>query len=172
MVPTLIVRVTGDHDAGVVAPAQVQMTPGQADTLSVWIANLGKEAWGRKARPISRSSDTGVRQSDIDDATHARVTGTWLALGGLDDPVQLAAAAAASVTPAELPAGLEPRAVAKADVVYFAPSAPGDYLLILDILTPELGSLSALGVDPTIVRVHVAARAATPTAVPSGVQAP
>jgi len=172
MVPTLIVRVTGDHDAGVVAPAQVQMTPGQADTLSVWIANLGKEAWGRKARPISRSSDTGVRQSDIDDATHARVTGTWLALGGLDDPVQLAAAAAASVTPAELPAGLEPRAVAKADVVYFAPSAPGDYLLILDILTPELGSLSALGVDPTIVRVHVAARAATSTAVPSGVQAP
>lgn len=163
MVPTLIVRVTGDHDAGVIAPRQVDMTPGQADKLSIWIANLGKADWGKKAAPISRSSDTHMRQSDLDHATHARLTGTWLALGGIDDPTQQAAAAAAAVSAVELPAGLAPRAAVKAELVLFAPSAPGDYLLILDILTPEVGSLSAQGVDPTVIRVHVAPSSTTPT---------
>jgi hypothetical protein len=157
------VRVTGDHDAGVIAPQQVDMTPGQADKLSIWIANLGKAAWGKKAAPISRSSDSHMRQSDLDHATHARLTGTWLALGGIDDPTQQAAAAAAAVTVVELPAGLAPRAVVKAELVLFAPSAPGDYLLILDILTPEVGSLSAQGVDPTVIRVHVAPSSTAPT---------
>ena len=32
---------------------------------------------------------------------------------------------------------------------------PGDYLLVLDVVTPEYGSLTAVGVDPTIVRVKV-----------------
>jgi hypothetical protein len=172
MIPTLIVRVTGDHDAGIIAPKQVDMAPGQADRVSVWIANLGKDAWGKKAAPINRSTDAGMRQSDLDRATHARVTGTWLALGGLDDPVQQASAAAASVTPFELPAAMAPRAVAKADLVLFAPSAPGEYLLVLDILTPEVGSLSAQGVDPTIVRVHVAAPAPTSSQTLPGTVAP
>jgi hypothetical protein len=162
MVPTRIVRVTGDNDAGVIAPQQVEMTAGQAEELSIWIGNLGKAPWGKKAAPINRSTDADMRQSDLDRATHARLTGTWLALGGLDDPIQLAAAAAASVTTFELPAGFAPRAAVKADLLVFAPSAPGEYLLILDILTPEVGSLSAQGVDPTVIRVHVAVPSSTP----------
>ena len=35
------------------------------------------------------------------------------------------------------------------------PTVPGDYLLILDVVTPEQGSLAAAGVEPTIVRVKV-----------------
>ena len=35
-----------------------------------------------------------------------------------------------------------------------APSTPGDYLLLLDVVTPERGSLVALGADPTLVRDH------------------
>jgi hypothetical protein len=38
----------------------------------------------------------------------------------------------------------------------FAPSAPGDYLLVIDILTPEVGSMAAQGVEPATVRVRVA----------------
>jgi hypothetical protein len=148
MVSTLIVRITGDHDAGVVAPKRLDFTPGQAKRLPIWVANLGRAAWGRKAGP--------------DRSTYARLTGTWLALGGIDDPAQQAAADAAAVTPLELPAGIAPRAVVKADLLVFAPSAPGEYLLVLDILTPEAGSLSAQGVDPTIIRVHVATPDATP----------
>jgi hypothetical protein len=148
MVSTLIVRVTGDHDAGVIAPKRLDVTPGQAQRLPIWVANLGRAAWGRKAGP--------------DRSTYARLTGTWLALGGIDDPAQQAAADAAAVTPLELPAGIAPRAVVKADLLVFAPSAPGEYLLVLEILTPEAGSLSAQGVDPTIIRVHVATPDATP----------
>jgi hypothetical protein len=163
MVSTLIVRVTGDLDAGVIAPSQIEATPGQAQRVSVWVANLGKAAWGRKPEPIKRSADGALRQTNLDDATHARLAGTWVALGGLDDPAQLAAAAAASVTPVELPAGMAPRSVTKVELTAFAPTAPGDYLLMLDILTPGVGSLSAQGVDPTIVRVHVGAASAAST---------
>jgi hypothetical protein len=147
MVSPLIVRVTGDHDAGVIAPERLELAPGQAQRLPIWVANLGKSAWGRRAGP--------------DRTTFARLTGTWLALGGLDDPDQQAAAAAAAVTPVELPAGFARRAVMKVDMRMFAPSVPGDYLVVLDILTPEVGSLSAQGVDPTIIRVHVAEPEAT-----------
>jgi hypothetical protein len=149
MVSPLIVRVTGDHDAGVVAPDRLELAPGQAERVLIWVANLGKSAWGKRAGP--------------DRTTFARLTGTWLALGGLDDPDQQAAAAAAAVTPVELPAGVGPRAVVKAQMRMFAPSVPGDYLVVLDILTPEVGSLSAQGVDPTIIRVHVAEPEPTPS---------
>jgi hypothetical protein len=159
MVPTLIVRVTGEHDATVVAPSQVGATTGDAQQLTVWVANLGSKAWGRKADPIVRSRDPEMRQIDLDHATHARLVGTWIALGGIDDPAQQAAAAAASVMPVELPAGLAPRAATKATLTVFAPSTEGDYLLLLDILTPDIGSLSAQGVGPTTVRVHVSAPA-------------
>jgi hypothetical protein len=156
MVPSIIVRVTGTHDAGVIAPKQVDLVGGQVETMPIWIANLGKAAWGKKADPIARAGHD-MRQSPLAQATYARLTGTWLALGGLDDATQVAAAAAAGVTPVELPAGIGPRASVKADLVILAPSAPGDYLLVLDIITPEIGSLSAQGVGPSIVRVHVAA---------------
>ena len=46
-----------------------------------------------------------------------------------------------------------------------AADAPGDYLLVLDIVTPDRGSLAAAGIAPTIVRIHVVA--AEPTRVPA-----
>ena len=161
MLRPLIVRVTGDHDAGVIAPEQLDLAPGQAEQVPIWVANLGKSPWGRKAVPLSRSGDAAMREADP--ATQARLIGTWVAPGGLDDPTQADAAAAAAVTPYQLPAAMAPRAVEKTSLVVYAPSAPGDYLLVLDILTPDVGSLSAQGVDPTIIRVHVA----VPTAAPS-----
>jgi hypothetical protein len=154
MLRPLIVRVTGDHDAGVIAPKQLDLAPGDAQQVSVWVANLGKTAWGRTGGPMSRPGDGGMPQPDL--PTSARLIGTWLAPGGLDDPTQAAAAAAAAVTPYQLPVAMAPRAVEKASLVIYAPSTPGDYLLVLDILTPEVGPLSAQGVDPTIIRVHIA----------------
>ena len=97
----------------------------------------------------------------VTSATRARVVGSWVALRGMDDPTQQAAAAAASVTPFDLPPEMGPRSVVRVDLLTFAPSAPGDYLLLLDVITPEAGSLAALGVAPTIVRVHVAEPEAT-----------
>jgi hypothetical protein len=36
-----------------------------------------------------------------------------------------------------------------------APAAPGEYLVVLDVLDPAAGSLAALGVPPGIIRVTV-----------------
>jgi hypothetical protein len=148
MLPALIVRITGDLDAQIVAPTSTDLAPGASSTLSLWAANLGKTPWGHPAIHDAKDPDATAP------AAAARVTGQWVALGG--DDAQVAAAAAASVTAASLPAGLEPGVVVPADLGLFAPTVEGDYLLVLDILTPERGSIVAAGVAPTTIRVHVA----------------
>ena len=167
MVRTLLVRVTGPNDAQIVAPAVVELAPGANQTVSMWVANLGRSAWGTKAVPGNRTADNGKDVSiPAQPSTNARVFGTWVALGA-DDPAQVEAASTATVTPTILPAAMAPRAMARIDLPIYAPIVAGDYLLIVDILTPEVGSLAAQGVAPTVIRFHVArppvvAPAATP----------
>src|SRR5688572_13299909 len=158
-VPSLIFRVTGDLDAGFDAPTALALAPGAAVDLQVPVANLGRQAWGHVAFDDPRDPEGNIK------AEAARMTGTWVALGPLEDPAQEDAANAASVTAAELPAGFKPGAVARPSLRLFAPSVPGDYLLILDVLTPEAGSLTARGVEPPIIRVTVGASA--PAVVPA-----
>jgi hypothetical protein len=122
--------------------------------LSLWVANLGVKAWGHEPFFDPAARNGGER------ATAARVVGQWVALGDLGDPKQLAAAAAAAATPADLPVALKQGAVAPATVRLYAPSMEGDYLLILDIISPDDGSLTAKGVLPTVIRVHVSKSAA------------
>ncbi len=167
MVSALIVRLTGPHDAIVAAPRSVEIAPGAAHKMSLWITNVGSSPWGAEAELGTRTEENSRKPTGSVSATHAQVVGTWIPLGTASQ-VEIDAAAAASVKPVELPAGFTPRSVTKVDVRMFAPSAPGDYLLMLDIVTPQVGSLAAQGVDPTIVRVRVAtpAPAAEQPAVP------
>ncbi len=156
LLPTLIVRVTGDLDALISGPALVDLAPGEGARVPLWIANTGTVTWGHAAFTDPISPDGTV--SDV----AARVTGQWLALGAADDPARrdaATAAAAASVTPAALPPGFAPGAGVATDLQLFAPTLPGAYLLLLDVVTPEHGSLVANGVEPTIVRVDVAVAA-------------
>ena len=167
-VPSLIFRVTGDLDAGFDAPAALALAPGATVDLKVPVANLGRLTWGHVAFDDPRDPEGSVPSES------ARMTGTWVALGSVKDPAQDDAANAASVTAAELPAGFKPGAVARPNLRLFAPSVPGDYLLILDVFTPEAGSLTARGVEPPIIRVTVAANAApavTPAETPAEVPA-
>ena len=149
MVPSLLVRVTGELDAGIDAPTRVDLAAGEGATLPLWLANLSKAPWGHPAIKDSKDPDGSAP------ATAARLTGTWVALGAVDDAEAQAAADAASVTAAALPAGFKPGATMEVDLDVFAPSVPGEYLLVLDIVTPDDGSLTAHGVEPTIVRVSV-----------------
>ena len=158
--PSLLVRVTGDLDAGIDAPAHLDLAPGATADLSVWVANLGRKAWGHKAFEDPRDPEGTIK------AESARVTGTWVALGAVN-PDQLAAADAASVGAANLPAGFKARAVKDLKLQLFAPSVAGEYLLVLDIVTPEAGSLTARGVEATMVRVTVTADATAPAATPA-----
>jgi len=161
LVPRLLVRVTGDLDAGIDAPQSLALAPGSTTDLPVWVANLGRTAWGHPAIEDARDPDGG------DPAAAAHVTGTWIALGAQDDPQQLAAADAASVDTVALPAGFEPRAVIAPKLRLFAPSVAGQYLLVLDVVTPEAGSLTAHGIEPAIIRVNVAEPEAVPSTRPA-----
>ncbi|MDH4141316.1 MAG: hypothetical protein OEV61_01785 [Chloroflexota bacterium] len=149
LLPALIVRVTGDLDAEIVAAAASEVTRGAVTNLSLWIGNVGSVAWGHEAfiDPIDPEGSTP--------AVAARLTAQWVALGGPEAIDQIASAAAAAAEPVDLPPGMAPGAVVSVGLPLSAPVVPGDYLLILDILTPERGSLVANGVEVTIVRVKV-----------------
>lgn len=153
-VAPLIVRLTGPYDAAISGPGSIDLAPGASHSMSLWVGNLGSTTWGEKAIP-GKVVDASRRPTAATPATHARIVGTWVALD-VDDERQVEAASAASVTPAELPAAFSPRDVAKLELGMFAPTAEGDYLLVIDIVTPAAGSLAAHGVEPTIVRVRVA----------------
>ena len=160
-VSPLIVRLTGAYDAAISGPGSIDLGPGAAHSMSLWVGNLGSTTWGEKAIP-GKAADSSRRPVAATPATHARIVGTWVALD-VDDERQVEAAAAASVTPAELPAAFASRDVAKVQVGLFAPTAEGNYLLLIDIVTPATGSLAAHGVQPTIIRVRVAEAVASTT---------
>ncbi|CAN5648927.1 hypothetical protein BH20CHL7_BH20CHL7_15560 [soil metagenome] len=147
LIPSLAVRVTGDVDARIVAPAVAELSAATATAIELWVANLGRAAWGHEA--IS----TPVDPEGFAPAVGAAVHGRWVPLG--DDPAAGAAAAGAGEVRTSLPAGLQPGVVVPATLAVDVPEVPGVYLLMLDILTPEHGSLVAAGLEPTVIRVHV-----------------
>ena len=51
---------------------------------------------------------------------------------------------------------MAPGATTTVDFSLIAPTTPGVYLIVLDVVDPGDGSLAALGVPPGIVRVTVA----------------
>ena len=56
---------------------------------------------------------------------------------------------------ADLPIGLAPGKSSDAWLYLSTPDTAGDYLLVLDVIDPEAGSLVASGAQPTLVRVSV-----------------
>ena len=159
MLPSLIVRVTAAVDAQIVAPRQIQAVAGSMSQIDLWAANLGRAPWGRLPH--------GYSSSQIDPGTSAQIVGRWLPLSAGDDAATQAAVSA-SVVAADLPPALQPGRVVPARLSIVAPWAPGDYLLVLDIDSPEDGSLVAAGVEPTIIRVKVVPEALPPATPPIG----
>lgn len=145
-VPALLVQVTGELDAAIVVGGSTEVSPGATTVLPLWVANAGREPWG----------EPGDRRSQLDGgspATAARVVGQWLAIGG-DDPTRQAATSAATAT-GQLPAGHEPGATAEVELAMTVPTVAGEYLLVLDIVTPDGDSLVAAGRDPIVIRMTV-----------------
>jgi hypothetical protein len=93
-----------------------------------------------------------ARIGELDPAIHATLVARWVDLSGL---VTTPAGPVGAVTSSMLPAGLQPGATADVEFQLTAPAAPGEYLLILDVVDPITGSLAAAGVPPGIVRVTV-----------------
>ncbi len=148
LVPALLVRITGELDAGILVAGSTEVTAGTATDLPLWVANLGRDPWGAASGDRRRQLDGG------EPASAARVFGQWLAVA--DDPDQRAAASVATAS-GLLPAGHEPGTSERIELALTVPTVPGEYLLVLDIVTPDGGSLIAAGREPTLVRFVVSA---------------
>jgi hypothetical protein len=148
LIPALIVRVTGPLTAAYDAQPVAFADAGETFELPVGVTNLGASAWGAPA------VQNRIGGAETEPARRATLVARWVAIGGADSgsPVP--------DTRAVLPAGLAPGASTSAVLSLTAPDAPGDYLLLLDVITPRSGSLAAAGVAPGIVRVTIEAGAA------------
>ncbi len=146
VVPAMLVRVTGKLDAAIVVAGPTEATVGAETVLPLWVTNLGRTAWGRPATP-ERSGRVGGP------ATAARVVGQWLAIDAGNDG-QRDAAAAASAS-ADLPPAHEPGSTVPVELTMAVPTVAGEYLLVVDLVTPDGGSLVAAGRDPIVIRMTV-----------------
>jgi hypothetical protein len=141
MVPALVVRVAGQLSAAFGVAPTASAVADRTVAIKVRVANTGTTPWAPPADPDA--ADTGPR----DVGRIPWLVARWLPLDGFEP---------ADGETASLPATIEPGASAVADLRLRAPSRPGPYLLILDVVTPAQGSLAALGSPPALVRVDVA----------------
>jgi hypothetical protein len=146
LIPALLVRVTGPLNATYGVPATATAGVGAPFGLTVRVTNLGRTAWGRRADALS------IVAAERRPASRAMLVARWVDLGGLG---MMPAGTPGGVTNSVLPAGLAAGASFTAYVPLLAPASPGEYLLVLDVVDPETGSLAAAGVPPGIIRVTV-----------------
>jgi hypothetical protein len=145
LIPALVVRVTGTSTASWSVAATANATAGRSFTIPVSVSNLGSQAWGHRAE----APGPGGGAAELLPASRAVVTASWVPLSAIG------ANAAGTSGSAVLPAGLAPGKTASVQFVLTAPAARGAYLLVFDVVDPDVGSLAALGVPPGIVRVTV-----------------
>ena len=146
LIPALVVRVTGPLTATYGAPATATAVAGLPFQLAVRVTNLGRRPWGRAAETHA------VGAAELEPAKRASLVARWVDLGAAGvTPAGSAGPVASSV----LPAALAPGASVDVAFLLVAPVAPGEYLLVLDVVDPTTGSLAAAGVPPGIVRVTV-----------------
>lgn len=145
LIPALVVRVTGPLTAAYAAPATATTAASGPFALAVKVTNLGGQAWGR---PAERHR---VDVAEMVPASRATLVARWVDLGGFAGGGSAAGTTASSI----LPAGLTPGSSVDVAFRMTAPAAPGEYLVVLDVVDPRTGSLAAAGVPPGIVRVTV-----------------
>jgi hypothetical protein len=143
LMPALIVRVTGPLTAVYDVPATAFASPGNSFSIHVGVTNLGADAWG--APGVNR----GRGGAESEPAQRATLVARWVSLA------DGSGATTATQATALLPAGLAPGKAADAMFTLTAPNAVGDFLLLVDVITPRDGSLAVAGVPPGIVRVTV-----------------
>ena len=145
LLPALVVRVTGPLTATYGAPATATAAATAPFQMKVRVTNLGRNAWGRPA------ATHVVGAAELEPARRATLVARWVDLGGLGATSAPGPLLATTI----LPAGLAPGASVNVAVQLIAPTVPGEYLLVLDVVDPTTGSLAADGVPPGIVRITV-----------------
>ena len=158
---SVLVRVGGAMAVAYGAPATLSATAGASADLPVRVLNAGASRWDQVvAAPLNRVAD----EPEVELRTTTvppYLVATWVSADGLPVPEPLTVLLNDSV--------FAPGGSADAILVLQVPAEPGTYLLLLDVLTPESGPMSAMGGAPAIVRVTVNAAVPTPTVDPTPV---
>lgn len=151
----VIVRIGGKVAVAYGAPASLTLTAGMQASVPVRVLNSGSETWdvSLTLQP-GQEGDPGYHTATFP----AVLSGTW---------VSTTAAPIPDASTAELdPSIAGPGGDVFVTLDVTAPSAPGEYLLLLDTISPSRGPLSALGSAPALIRVTVTDPGPSPTAAP------
>ncbi len=136
-----IVRVTDSLAAEYAVTPAAAVARGAQLELPIAVVNAGSGAWGQSGSPFHQSRE--------ERPIAARLVATWVRLtgdGGASTPIAVEQA---------LPAGMQPGDAAQVTLQLTAPEEQGSYLVMLDVVVPGVGSLTARGVEPGMVRVTV-----------------
>jgi hypothetical protein len=149
----LLVRVGGPVAVAYGAPATLSLTSGTEGTLTVRIVNAGSERWDlvQESSVPMVAGDSGVKVRLVTIPAH--LVATWLSTDGRAAPAEVDAVLREAAAPGD------------GEVVQLpltAPTEPGDYLLLLDVVSPSLVSILSHGGAPEIVRVTVTKAAPLP----------
>jgi hypothetical protein len=150
LVPVLTVRVSRPLSVAYGVVAELSLSAGASLTVPVRLANDGLLAW---ALPPVVGEDL-IDPSLTRARPPSRLVAHWLRLS----PGTTIDAAGAST-----PARVDPGGQTTVGLALVAPTAAGDYLVVLDIVSPVHGSLAATGVPIGQIRVTVSP-AVTPAA--------
>jgi hypothetical protein len=188
----VLVRVSGPMAVAYGAPETLALGVDSTSTVAVKVLNAGTGRWDAHvmtgtprvglldpapdatatpdpdASPVPAAEATPApdeTQAPDPDATprttvqDAQLVATWVSADGLPVPDALTVALPSAVS--------EPGGMADILLDLKAPSTPGTYLVLLDVVTPGNGPLSSLGSAPAIIRVTV-----NPLATPAPSMAP
>ena len=141
LIPALLVRVAAPLSARYALPPLGDMTTGQPLSLPVRVANDGRVVW--TSTPTEWDDGMGPDHPFV---AGPRLAGSWMPLGSAGDGGTWQMGPLANLVPGS-------QALMTIDLV--APSQPGSYLLVIDIVHTDYGSLASVGVPPAIVRIEV-----------------
>jgi hypothetical protein len=155
MLTPVLVRVGGSLAVAYGAPSTLVTTAGQPAEVAVRVLNAGALRWDQvvTAAPNRIAGEPGLTTRTT--TLPANLVATWVAGDGTGVP--------AAVTVRLDDVLFAPGGSTEVRLALRAPDAAGSYLLLLDVLTPESGPMSALGSAPGIIRVTVNAAPATAT---------
>ena len=149
LVPVLV-RVAGSVAVAYGAPPSLRIVAGMPAEVQVRVLDVGAQPWEEEVVGLVNRWP-------------AHLVAMWAAT--TDVPLPPPASALLSPEEVQTPNG---------EVVSLAldtPAVPGEYLLVIDVVSPVHGPLSALGSAPAIVRVTVTAGAAPQATTPPGPEA-
>ena len=150
----VIVRVGGPVGVAYGAPSAIAVTAGSSSDVAVRVVNSGSASWDGVglAAPGAAMAEPGLDPTLL---LVPHLVATWVSADGLAVPEAVSVLLDKAVS--------EPGGMTSVPVRLTAPTTPGSYLVLLDVLSPSRGPLSALGNAPAIIRVTVTATPSVPT---------